>query len=158
MIIRKLRLQKGWSQEQLAQLSGLSLRTIQRIERGQTPSLESLRSLAAVFETTVASLQQELTMKTDTNTAAISDQENKVIEQVWAIKAFYSHLIQYGVTIITLFIVNYFVSPHYYWAWWVALGWGVGVISHALDTYEVFNLFGAKWEKRQIEKRLGRKL
>lgn len=35
MIIRKLRLQRGWSQEQLAELTGLSTRTIQRIERGQ---------------------------------------------------------------------------------------------------------------------------
>ena len=34
MIVRKLRLQRGWSQEQLAEMSGLSTRTIQRIERG----------------------------------------------------------------------------------------------------------------------------
>ncbi|WP_309247253.1 helix-turn-helix transcriptional regulator [Shewanella sp. VB17] len=34
MIVRKLRLQRGWSQEHLSQLSGLSVRTIQRIERG----------------------------------------------------------------------------------------------------------------------------
>ncbi len=54
MIIRKLRLQRGWSQEQLAELSGLSIRTIQRIERGQKPGLESLKSLAAVFETSYA--------------------------------------------------------------------------------------------------------
>jgi Predicted transcription factor, homolog of eukaryotic MBF1 len=39
MIVRKLRLQRGWSQDQLAQLSDLSIRTIQRIERGQTPGL-----------------------------------------------------------------------------------------------------------------------
>lgn len=32
MIVRKLRLQRGWSQEQLATLTGLSVRTIQRIE------------------------------------------------------------------------------------------------------------------------------
>ena len=37
MNVRKLRLQRNWSQEQLAQVSGLSIRTIQRIERGQTP-------------------------------------------------------------------------------------------------------------------------
>ncbi|CAM4169684.1 XRE family transcriptional regulator [Vibrio agarivorans] len=35
MIIRKLRLKRGWTQEQLAELSGLSIRTVQRIERGQ---------------------------------------------------------------------------------------------------------------------------
>jgi len=43
MLIQKLRLQRGWSQEQLAELSGLSVRTIQRIERGQPASIESLK-------------------------------------------------------------------------------------------------------------------
>ena len=50
MLIQKLRLKKGWSQEQLAQASGLSARTIQRIEAGHPASTESLKSLAAVFE------------------------------------------------------------------------------------------------------------
>ena len=36
MLVQKLRLQRGWSQEQLAVVSGLSVRTIQRIERGQS--------------------------------------------------------------------------------------------------------------------------
>ncbi|MDE0956956.1 MAG: helix-turn-helix transcriptional regulator, partial [Pseudomonadales bacterium] len=40
MIVRKLRIQRSWSQDQLAQMSGLNIRTIQRIERGQTPSFE----------------------------------------------------------------------------------------------------------------------
>lgn len=65
MIIRKLRLQRGWSQELLAELSGLSVQTIQRIERGQKPGLESLKSLAAVFETSISELQQEPTMTYD---------------------------------------------------------------------------------------------
>jgi len=34
MLIQKLRLQWGWSQQQLAKASGLSVRTIQRIEAG----------------------------------------------------------------------------------------------------------------------------
>lgn len=33
MIIRKLRLQRGWSQEQLSQLSGLSIRTIHALSK-----------------------------------------------------------------------------------------------------------------------------
>jgi len=45
MLIQKLRLQHGWSQQQLAELSGISVRTIQRIERGQPASTESLKSL-----------------------------------------------------------------------------------------------------------------
>lgn len=42
MLVQKLRLQRGWSQEQLAIVSGLSVRTIQRIDRGQSASLETL--------------------------------------------------------------------------------------------------------------------
>jgi transcriptional regulator with XRE-family HTH domain len=42
LLIQKLRLQRGWSQEQLAELTGLSVRTIQRIERGQNPSASIL--------------------------------------------------------------------------------------------------------------------
>jgi len=54
MLVQKLRLQRGWSQQQLAELSGLNVRTIQRIEKGQEPSVESLKSLAAVFNVELA--------------------------------------------------------------------------------------------------------
>ena len=57
MLIQKLRLQRGWSQQQLADLSGLSVRTIQRLEQGQVASTESLKSLAAVFEIDFSTLQ-----------------------------------------------------------------------------------------------------
>ncbi|WP_300527855.1 helix-turn-helix transcriptional regulator [Maricaulis sp.] len=55
--LKSLRLEKGWSQEQLAEISGLSERTIQRAERGETPSLETLRALAASFELTSGQLR-----------------------------------------------------------------------------------------------------
>ena len=90
MIVRKLRLQRGWSQDQLAQLSGLSIRTIQRIERGQNAGLESLKSLAAVFEIQLTELQQEMTMNSE---KTVSDEEQRVIEYVRDIKGFYTHLI-----------------------------------------------------------------
>ena len=48
--LRTLRSARHWSQEQLAELSGLNLRTIQRLEAGAKISTESLRALAAVFE------------------------------------------------------------------------------------------------------------
>ena len=54
--LRELRTAKRWSQEQLAELSGLNLRTIQRLESGAKVSNESLRALAAVFEVPAESL------------------------------------------------------------------------------------------------------
>ena len=54
--LRELRTTRQWSQEQLSTLSGLNLRTIQRLESGAKVSNESLRSLAAVFEVPAESL------------------------------------------------------------------------------------------------------
>jgi len=60
MILKKLREDKNLSQEQLATMAGLSVRTIQRIESGSRASIESLKSLASVLETNIATLEQEI--------------------------------------------------------------------------------------------------
>jgi transcriptional regulator with XRE-family HTH domain len=54
MDIRATRLARGWSQEDLAARTGLSSRTIQRLENGARPSAASARLLAAAFEVEVA--------------------------------------------------------------------------------------------------------
>ena len=49
--VKTLRNRKGYSQEELSEKTGLSLRTIQRIENGETePRGDSLKRLATVFE------------------------------------------------------------------------------------------------------------
>lgn len=54
--LRELRAARQWSQEQVSKLSGLNLRTIQRLEAGARISTESLRALAAVFDVPADSL------------------------------------------------------------------------------------------------------
>ena len=48
-LVKKLRTAENWSQEQLSEKSGLSLRTIQRLENGGNASIESVRALATAF-------------------------------------------------------------------------------------------------------------
>ncbi|MDG1732434.1 MAG: helix-turn-helix transcriptional regulator [Thalassotalea sp.] len=60
MIVKKLRAENNWSQEQVAVFSGLSIRTIQRVESGQSASLETLKSLASVFEVDISKLTEEI--------------------------------------------------------------------------------------------------
>ena len=60
MSFRSMREQKLLSQERLAEISGLSLRTIQRVEAGHRVSYASLRGLAAAFEMDVDQLEREL--------------------------------------------------------------------------------------------------
>jgi transcriptional regulator with XRE-family HTH domain len=60
MSFRSWRERKLLSQEKVAQMSGLSLRTVQRLEAGHRVSYASLRALAATFETEVDVLEREL--------------------------------------------------------------------------------------------------
>ena len=59
MILKELRISQHLSQDQLAQMSGLNIRTIQRIESGNNASIESLKCLAAALEVDVSTLNQE---------------------------------------------------------------------------------------------------
>lgn len=160
MIVRKLRLQKGWTQEHLAELTGLSVRSIQRIERGHKCSLETLTSLAAVFEVDLSKFHSgETTMNTDTQ---ISEEEKDAIEYVKGIKEFYNHLFMFllfSVVFLGVFgFVFGFTSWPVSWMYIAFSGWGIGVVVHGLNAFEYINFFGPKWEKKVIEKRLGRKL
>lgn len=55
-LVKRLRSERQWSQEQLAAACGLNLRTIQRLEKTGKASMESVRALAAVFELDSATL------------------------------------------------------------------------------------------------------
>lgn len=59
MILKQLRISRHLSQEHLAQMAGLNVRTIQRIESGHNASLESLKCLASALEVDVSTLNQE---------------------------------------------------------------------------------------------------
>jgi len=59
MILKQIRISRHFSQEQLAQMSGLNVRTIQRIESGKKASLESLKCIAAALDVDVTTLNQE---------------------------------------------------------------------------------------------------
>lgn len=59
MILKQLRISNRLSQEQLAQMSGLNVRTIQRIESGANASLESQKCLAAALNVSIETLNQE---------------------------------------------------------------------------------------------------
>ena len=62
MIVKKLRNKKAWSQEELAEICGLNVRTIQRLESGNKASLETLRSLASVYEVELPTRTEEITV------------------------------------------------------------------------------------------------
>ena len=49
--IKALRIQRGWTQEQLAEIAGVSTRTVQRAETANCAAFETVRAMASAFET-----------------------------------------------------------------------------------------------------------
>ncbi|WP_263769496.1 helix-turn-helix domain-containing protein [Propionivibrio soli] len=160
MLVQKLRLKHGWSQQQLAEASGLSVRTIQRIEAGDPASTESLKSLAAVFEVDFSTLNPEQTMiaQTDIAAATADQQEQEAFEYVRRLRRFYLHVFRYVVVNLVLLAINLITSSHSLWVLWVAGGWGIGLLLHASRVFGPAWMLGPQWERQQVEKRLGRPL
>jgi transcriptional regulator with XRE-family HTH domain len=142
--IKKMRLERHWSQEQLADMSGLSIRTIQRIENGENAGLESLKSLAAVFETNI----------TDSNKTDEIEQIRKEEAYVQNIKGFYKLLAIAILSLVVPFIIA--VNDSSLWSvfLWILLSWGVILGIYSLN---VFDLFGEEWKRKIINNKFKKK-
>jgi transcriptional regulator with XRE-family HTH domain len=156
MLVQKLRLQRGWSQEDLAELCALSVRTIQRIERGNAASTESLKALASVFEVDFLSLKEPEMQ--NPSAPAVDQDEALALAHVRRIKSFYHHLIQFAVVVGVLAVMNFITNPHYPWVLWVALSWRGVLVVHGLQAFDKLPFLTAAWERRQVEKYMGRNL
>jgi len=63
-LVHKLRVSNSWTQEELAIACGLNLKTVQRIERKASASLQSKKALASVFNIDIQDLDyEEIPMK-----------------------------------------------------------------------------------------------
>jgi transcriptional regulator with XRE-family HTH domain len=156
MIVQKMRLERGWSQQQLADLSGLNVRTIQRIENGQSASLESFKALGAAFNVDFSRLQEEAVRDVVSNPEQI--EIALAFSHVREVRRFYHGLIVYLVVISALIAINLVITPYRIWAVFPAAAWGLALLLRGLRVFDVLPWFGPEWEKRQVEKRLGRKL
>lgn len=183
-IVRQLRLERGWSQEELAAISGVSVRTIQRLENGGRASLETLKCLAAAFESDVSTLRESMTMKFTDNAQAHanglseedraalqfarqlrayaeleSDESPKAMAVRWQVRrerGFYIHAAVFVAVMALLFAVDYMTSPDRFWVQWPLLGWGIGLVVHAFSVFGDLSPLGADWERRKVEERLAR--
>jgi len=140
--IKKMRLDRHWSQEQLAEMSGLSARTIQRIENGENAGLESLKSLAAVFETNI----------TDSDKKEEIEQIRKEEEYVQNLKGFYKLLILAIFSLVVFFVIAIFESDSEGWFLflYMLIFWAVSLVVYSLN---YFDFFGEEWKRKMIDRK-----
>ncbi len=160
MSVQSLRRGKGWSQEDLALHAGVSARTIQRIEAGHAASLETLKCLAAVLETSVSDLITESDAMNTTPekdaAARLSTQEASAISWVKNLRAFHLHWISYPPVMGILLILNHILIQEMDIIILIGSVWAGAIVLHAAILFGFFGLFGAQWEQREFRKRLGR--
>jgi transcriptional regulator with XRE-family HTH domain len=152
MIVRKLRLKNGWSQSQLAEMAGVTTRTIQRIEQGHRASMETSKALASVFEVDLRLLKPEDTQMQNENELKADEQQAMLYAK--RMKEFYEFLVTYLV-LAAVFLVLFHGEPVVYI---IFAGLGLGLIVQGLVAYEVVSFMNPDWEKKLVERKLGRKL
>ena len=157
MSIQKMRLKRGWSQQQLADASGLSARTVQRIESGHAGSVESIKSLAAVFEVDFSTLITEEVM-TEQATGTHASQERIAFRKARRMRDYYLHLLIYVAANAGCIAINLFTSPDRLWFVGLTLFWGIGLLAHTLRIFIFDRYFDGQWERAYVEKLLKRPL
>ena len=125
MLLKQLRVQKGWSQETLAEKSKISVRTIQRIENGKRANLETLKGIANALDVEVNTLTRENKLSVTLNK-----------EQ----KSFISNLIYFAVVMLSLMVISVTSAESENRVWWIFLG---GSLYLLFDGLEVFGVFKA---------------
>ena len=137
-----MRLERHWSQEQLAEMSGLSIRTIQRIENGENAGLESLKALAAVFETNIE----------DSDKKDEEAQIQKEKEYVQKVKGFYGllALALLNMAIFLFIAINDSDSESWNLFFYMLVMW---IVFLGIYSFSSFDFFGKDWEKKIIDRK-----
>jgi transcriptional regulator with XRE-family HTH domain len=139
--IKQVRLERHWSQEQLAEMTGLSVRTIQRIENENKAGLESIKALSAVFEMNILEGDKELDKV----------QKKKEEQYIQNIKGAY----QWGglaLFSIIISLINVIQGDDDDWSalGWISLSW---IVFFAIYAISNFDLFGDSWKERILKKK-----
>jgi len=132
-------------------MSGLSIRTIQRIERDQKAGLESLKALSAVFDIEISELQREAVDAVGIITAEQDDQTKKEAYTEGVIGIYKLA----GLAILSLISTFVFaVDDTTGWGFigLMAASWTVIIGVYVLNT---FDLFGDEWKSKIWARKFG---
>jgi 2TM domain len=88
--------------------------------------------------------------------ATEDDRYRAAKSRVAQLRGFYVHLTTFIVVNAFLLVLNLLTDADNLWFYWVLLGWGIGLVAHALQVYGSFTIFGKDWEERKVQEYLKR--
>lgn len=125
--IKRWREERHWSQDHLAELAGIGVRTLQRIETGGKASYESVMALAAAFNVDVVALTVDPSRQ-----AAAQDLDTDTRGLAGLRLSFFIHLASYVFGMITFMAISASTPGDSFVMLVPALWWTVGLAGHGL--------------------------
>ncbi|SFN33740.1 2TM domain-containing protein [Paenimyroides ummariense] len=75
----------------------------------------------------------------------------KARKRVKKVKDFYIHALIYALVNSALIILNLLSNDTNYWFVFPVIGWGIGLFSHAANTFNFIPFLNKDWENRKIK-------
>jgi hypothetical protein len=83
-------------------------------------------------------------------------EEQAARRRVRRLRAFYIHVSTYAVVLGGIALINWVVSPTFWWVVFPAIGWGIGLAIHGLSVSLEDSLLGADWEEHKTRELMSR--
>lgn len=128
--IKQLREAHGWSQEHLAEVAGLSGRTVQRIEAEGNASPESRMAVAAALGVEAAALGMEPAP------AAVPAETGRPLTAQRKDRGWRHHVVVFLLVCGGLLLFDVVQHGGVTWSKWPLLGWGLGLLLHGLRRHD----------------------
>jgi len=130
--IKRWREERHWSQEHVADLAGIGLRTIQRIENGEPASQESLKALAAAYNVDVIALS------VDQEAEAARMAARQAVKSRAAVRlSFWIHFASYVIGVFVFIGISISIGGETFAMKVPLIWWTVGIVSHAATVFIV---------------------
>lgn len=134
----------------LKESTGFGLQNIRQRYALLTRRPVSIQEINNEFCVAIPMLRQDLKI-TNKHEMFISEKRYKVAKKrVESLKGFYIHFGLYLLFFPVFIYLNYISGAGFPWALFPIIGWGIGVMGHAAETFNYNPFFGKKWEERKI--------
>ncbi|MBI1235929.1 MAG: helix-turn-helix domain-containing protein [Alphaproteobacteria bacterium] len=128
--IKRWREERHWSQEHLAELAGVGIRTVQRIENGEQASRESLMAIAAAFNVEAIAL----CVDPEAEAEEIVQRRNSKASAALRL-SFLIHLVGFLMGMVVFMAIN--LSMGAFVMKWATIWWTVGLVGHLVPVFLV---------------------
>lgn len=125
--IKRWREERGWSQEHLAELAGIGVRTIQRIETGEAASQDSVMALAAAFNVDLIALTKNVEAEAEKMAGKKAQKAKDALRLSLGI-----HFASYLFGMVVFAAISLGDGTPGYAMLWPSLAWTMGIAGHGL--------------------------